>query len=106
MIATANILSVAFYFKIACGPLTLNPLKFLATSRASLVVDISSAQCFRIYGDMWSGPQALLVLSVESRCCIPDIIVVTLGIDDIRPLELSIGGIYDRSLLIKTEVVV
>ena len=71
-----------------------------------LVIYISSAQCFRIYGDMGSGPQALLVSSAKSRCCIPDIVIVILGIDDIGPLELSIGGICDRSLLVKTEVVV
>jgi len=59
-----------------------------------LVTFNSSVQCFRIYGDMWSGPQALLVLSVESRCCIPHTVIVTLGIDDIGSLELSIGGIY------------
>ena len=57
--------------------------------------DISSAQCFRLYGDIWLGPQALLVLSVESRCCVPDTVIVTLEIDDIGPLELSVGGIYD-----------
>ena len=57
--------------------------------------DISSAQCFRINGDiMWSGSQALLVLSVESRC-IPDTVIVTLGIDDIGSLELSVGGICE-----------
>jgi len=66
--------------------------------------DISSVQCFRIYGDMWLGPQALLVLSVESRCCIPDTVIVTFGIDDIGSLELSIGGICDRSLLVKTDL--
>ena len=56
---------------------------------------ISFAQCFKMYGEIWSGQLAFCTPSIESKFCIPCCEVVRL---DISGIYITVGNVDKFSL--------